>query len=665
MLDHLQFVLDWVAQNPDWTLALLAFACAGESLVVLGVLIPTTLVLLLTGGFVAAGALPFWPAAIAATLGAVVGDLVNFWVGRRYGERLLQSSWAARYQAPIERSRVLFAQHGAKALVIGRFVGLVRPFIAAIAGACRMSPMAFILIELIAAFAWAVPQLVVGVAFGASLDLAAEVATRLAVVILALLVFLVLLVWAIKASISFVQGHGQRWITALLDWSHRHRRVGRLGEWLADPSQPETPGLAVLALLLLSISALWLWLWWGLAAHHPTPFDALAYQGMKNLHTPLGLALAVGLAQLGEWPVYLPVATTVLLVLVMQKRIHAAYHWVAALGFASVIVLGLTLLLVLPDPLQYYRGELGARFSGRELVMATVVYGFLPVLLATGASRAARITFYAVGLGLIGLIALAQVYLGAQWLSVGAFSVVIGSLWTALLALGYRRHGASPLHLPRMLAAMGVFCLAAGFAWSHEFGGDLSAVTPSAQSQQDVQAWWRNGYKHLPAYRVDMSGVIKQPLNVQWLGPLENIEVALEAAGWSPPEAPNWRNLLRWLSRAPLAQLPILPQTNAAADQALIVRKSLNENRQAVLRLWPSEWTIAGQPLWIGSITEQRPRSVLRLVQLPETFPEYSSPMQALNPTPPGFLIRRSAAHPGRENLHRWNGSVWLLRPAP
>lgn len=665
MLDQLQFVLEWVARNPDWTLALLAFACAGESIVVLGVLIPTTLLLLLTGGFVAAGALPFWPAAIAATVGAVLGDLVNFWVGRRYGERALQSSLAERYQAPIERSRLLFAQHGAKALLIGRFVGLIRPFVAAIAGACRMSPLIFIFIELIAAFVWAVPQLVIGVAFGASLDLAAEVATRLVVVILALLAFLVLLVWAIKSCIVFVQGHGQRWITALLDWSHRHRRVGRLGEWLADPSQPETPGLALLAMLLLAISALWLWLWWGVAAHHPTPFDALAYQGMKNLHTPLGLALAVGLAQLGEWPVYLPVAATVLLVLLVQKRHHAAYHWVAALGFAGVIVLGLTLLLVLPDPLNYYRGELGARFSGRELVMATVVYGFLPVLLATGASSGARITFYTVGLGLIGLIALAQVYLGAQWLSVGAFSVFIGSLWTALLALGYRRHGASALHLQRMLPAMGVFCIAAAFAWSHEFGDDLSAVTPSAQSQQDVQAWWRSGYNKLPAYRIDMAGVAKQPLNVQWLGPLGQIEAALQAAGWSRPEPPTWRNLLRWLSRAPLAQLPILPQTNAAADQALIVRKSLADDRQAVLRLWPSEWTVASQALWIGSITEQRPRSVLRLVKLPETFREYSRPMQALNPTPPGFLIRRSAAHPGRDNLHRWNGSVWLLRPAP
>lgn len=665
MLEQLQLVLDWVAQNPGWTLALLAFFCAGESIIVLGVLIPTTLVLLLAGGLVAAGALSFWPAVAAATIGAVLGDLVNYWVGRQYGERVLQSAAAQRYQAAITRSRDLFDRHGAKALVIGRFVGLVRPFVAAIAGACGMSAMTFILIETIGAFIWAVPQLVVGIAFGASLDLAAEVATRLVVVILALLVFLVLLVWMIKLCSEFVQAHAQRWVTALLDWSHRHRRVGRLGEWLADPSQPETPGLALLAVLLLVISALWLWLWWGLAAQHPTPMDALAYQGMKNLHTPIGLALAVGLAQLGEWRVYLPVAGTVLAVLVWLRRHHAAYHWVAALGFAGAIVLGLTLLLVLPDPLHYYRGELGGRFSGRELVMATVVYGFLPVLLATGSSNAARIVYYTLGLGLIGLVALAQVYLGAQWLSVGAFSVVIGGVWVLLLAVGYRRHGATTLHSRRLLPALGVFCIAAALSWSQEFRGDLSAVTPTAQARQGIQEWWRQGYKTLPAYRIDVAGVAKQPLNVQWVGALDDIHAALLEAGWSDPPPPVWRNLLRWLSQAPLDQLPVLPQTNAALDQALIVRKSLGEDRQAVLRLWPSEWTVSGSPLWIGSITEQHPRRVLRLAQIPETILEYSGPMQALNPAPPGFLMRRSATHPGVENVRKWNGSVWLLRPVP
>lgn len=665
MLDQLQVFLDWVTQNPDSTLALLAFACAGESIVVLGVLIPTTLVLLVAGALVAAGALPFWPAAIAATVGAVLGDLVNFWVGRHYGERVLQSAPAQRYQTAITRSRELFARHGAKALVIGRFVGLVRPFVSAIAGACRMSPLTFIIVEALAAFAWAVPQLVVGVAFGASLDLAAEVATRLVIVILALLAFLVLLVWIVRLCVVFVQAHAQRWVTALLDWSHRHRRVGRLGEWLADPSQPETPGLALLAILLLAISALWLWLWWGVAAQHPMPVDALAYQGMRNLHTPIGLALAVGLAHLGEWPVYLPVAAAVLVVLVALRRYHAAWHWVAALGFAGVIVLGLTVLLVLPDPLQYYRGDLGARFSGRELVMATVVYGFLPVLLATGASDVARTVYYAIGLGLIGLVALAQVYLGAQWLSVGAFSVVIGGLWALLLAVGYRRHGASALHARRLLPVLGVFCVAAALSWSQEFRGDLSAVTPTAQAQQDVQAWWRNGYKSLPAYRIDVAGVPKQPLNVQWLGSLETIEPALARAGWNAPEPTHWRSLLRWLSRAPLDQLPILPQTHAAQDQALIMRKTLGTGRQAVLRLWQSEWTVAGSPLWVGSITEQRPRSILNLVQVPATVPEYSSPMRALDPVPEGFIARRSASHPGLESTSEWNGSVWLLRPAP
>ena len=663
-MEHLQTVLEWVLRYPGWTLLLIGAGCAGESIIVLGALIPTTLVLLSAGALVALGGLEFWSVLLAATAGAVTGDSINFWVGRRYGERALQSSYAERYAPAINRSRDIFQKHGAKGLIFVRFVGLLRPFMGAIAGAYRMSPVVFIGVETFAALIWAFPQLVVGVAFGASLDLAAEAATRLVVVIGALIVFLGLVVWGVRFAVSLVQAHAANWVHALLDWSHRHRRVGRLGEWLADPAQPETPGLAILAVLLLAASALWLWLWWGLAAHHPSPFDAIAYQTLKDLHTPLGLGLAVAVTQLGEWPVYVPVAGTMLLVLLVLQRYRAASHWIAAIGFGAVIALGLTMLLVLPDPLQYYRGELGARFSGRELVLATVVYGFIPVLLATGRATPARTAYYATGVSLIGLIALAQMYLGAQWLSVGIFSIVLGGTWIVLLAIGYRRHGADALHARRLTPVLGVFCIAAALSWSNGFQPRLASLTPVVRhSQQTAAAWWTNGYQKLPAYRIDLAGVSKQPLNIQWLGPLEPIEAALLDAGWIRTEPLNWRSALRWLSRAPLSELPVVPQIHAGQDQVLMLRNPIDPERQVLLRLWPSEWTLGGAPLWIGNVTEQKSRGVLRVLQIPTTKKEYNGPMQALLPAPENFTIRKSAAHPELEKPAEWDGTIWLLRP--
>ncbi|MBI3171760.1 MAG: DedA family protein, partial [Hydrocarboniphaga effusa] len=289
MLDLLKTFLGWVDLHPLWTLALVFVCCVGESIIVLGVLIPTSVLLIAAGALVALDALEFWPVVAAASLGAVLGDCVNFGIGRRYGERALQSPLALRYRGAIERSREIFQRHGAKGLILGRFVGLLRPFIAGFAGAYRMPVFVFLLVEGFAAIIWAVPHIVIGAAFGASLNLAAEVAGRLVVLIIALLIFIWLLIWQVRVAVGLVQEHAEGWVHGLLDWSHRHRTVGRLGAWLADPKQPETPGLALLAIILLAASALWLWLWWELAAQHPAPFDALAYQALKDLHTPGGL----------------------------------------------------------------------------------------------------------------------------------------------------------------------------------------------------------------------------------------------------------------------------------------------------------------------------------------------------------------------------------------
>lgn len=664
MLDLLKSFLDWVALHPEWTLALVFLCCIAESIVVLGVLIPTSIILVAAGALIALDVLDFWPVVAAASVGAVLGDCVNFWIGRHYGERALGSKLAQRYRGAIERSRAIFQRHGAKGLILGRFVGLLRPFIAGFAGAYRMPLWLFLLVEGFAAVIWATPHIVIGVAFGASLDLAAEVAGRLVVLIIALLIFIWLLIWLVRLAVNLVQEHAEDWVHGLLDWSHRHRTVGRLGEWLADPQQPETPGLALLAIVLLAASALWLWLWWGIGAQHPAPFDALAYQTLKDLHTPGGLGLAVGLAQLGEWPVYVPVATAVLLVLLVLGRVRAAWHWVAAVGLAAVIAMGLS-LLSLPDPLEYFRGEHRARFSGRELVLATVVYGFIAVLLATGRPTRLRIVYYAVAVSLIGLIALAQMYVGAQWLSVALFAIVVGGVWVLLLAIGYRRHGAQVLNRGNfLLPVLGTFVVAASLYWSAGFSSHLAAVTPVVREfRQSADSWWNGGYRALPAYRIDMAGVPKQPLNVQWQGGLAEIEAALLQAGWHRTAPLEWGTALRWLARSPIAELPVLAQIHNGRGQALMLRKPIDEEQQWVLRLWPSEWQVEGEPLWVGSVTGQRSRDVLRSLRVPATQKNFSEASRALEPPLPGFKAR-TARHAGQEYGTYWNGAVWLLRPA-
>lgn len=662
MIDLLREALAWVAAHPHWTLLFVFLCCLGESIIVLGVLIPTTPVLLATGALVGLGSLGFWPAVAAAVAGAVTGDSVNFWAGRLWGNRALESHYAQRYQDAIARSRRLFQNHGAKALVLARFIGLVRPFVAAIAGAYRMTLLRFYAVELFASFVWAAPIVALGVVFGASLDLAAEVAARLAILVVAVLVLLALLVWAVAGAVGGIGRRAEGWISALLDWSHRHRRVGRLGEWLADPGQPETPALALLALILFALGWLWMWLWWGLG-QGPGALDLLAWQGVQDLRVPYATGLALALAQLAEWQVYAPVAATVLLTLLLLRHTRAAAHWLAAVAFGTALSLALYWLLDVPDPANYQRGAAAVHFGGRDLVLATVIYGFVPVLLTTQRREATRILYYTVATSLIALMLAADVYRGAVWLSTGLFSVAFGALWVLLLGVGYRRHGAEVIPAREVLPlAAGVLIAAASLQGSAELRRELESGADATRTLT-AAAWWQQAYSELPAYRIDATGDDKQPLTMQWRGELPRIEAALREAGWEPPLPLSWENALRWLAvDAPITQLPVLPQVHAGAYQALVLRKPIGHDEQWLIRLWPANAYAGGTPLWVGTLTRQTSRGALRLVRYPQSEPEYDAPLAALAGGVPGFQ-GRLARHAGREpDDTAWDGGVWLLR---
>jgi membrane protein DedA with SNARE-associated domain len=563
LIEQLQEIVAWVAEHPGWTLAAVFLSCVGESIIVLGVLIPTTAVLLAAGALAAHGALDFWATCAAAVAGAVCGDSINFWVGRRWGNVALESHYALRYRESIAYSRSLFARHGAKALVLARFIGLVRPFIAAIAGAYHMSVPRYLAIEVFAAVIWAVPLVAVGLVFGASLGLASEVATRLAVLLVALLALIALLVWLVSVSVSGLQRRAEGWLRSLLNWSNRHRRLGRLGTWLADPEQPETPALALLALALFLIGWLWLTLWWW--NDQPGLFDTLAWQGALDLRTPLTTALALGVSELSDWDVYGPVAFTVLVTLLLLRRTRAAAHWAAAVAFGAALSAGLYFLLEVPDPVNYYAGEARVRFGGRDLVLATVIYGFLPVLLATQRPPAWRTFYYACAIALIVLMLAADTYLGTVWLSTGLFAVVFGGAWVTLLGIGYRRHRAEPIPAREVLPlALGVLIASAALQGSVQLRNEV--VAPREARQLAAPRWWTHDWHELPAYRVDAAGLEKQPLTVQWRGELPRIERALRAAGWEAPPPLSWGTTLRWLAvSAPLTELPVLPQVHAGA----------------------------------------------------------------------------------------------------
>ena len=676
MLSAGQDLLEWIAAHPQPALWLLFLTALLDALFIVGALVPASIVLFAMGALVALGVFDLWPTAIIAAAGALTGDAVSFWLGRRYGERLFSARLLQKYPELIANGRAFFQKHGGKGVFLARFLGPVRAVTPAVAGASSMPVWWFLLADGLASYIWALLYIVPGVVFGASMGLAAEVAGRLALLLLLVLALLGLAFWLSGVTIFYMQRRASDWLNRLMDLSQAHRRLGKFGAALADPQQPETPVLALIAACLIAFSGLWLVLWahFGGAAY-PSRFDALVYQTLHDLQTPWSNWLAFSISQLGHPAVYLPVAAAVLLTLVIRRKGRAAAHWVAALAFGAVISLGVHAFPTLPSPTEFYHGLAPAEFAPRDLVMVTVVYGFIPVLLSTQRRPGARRRQYAVATGLLLLIAAARLYLGVEWFSQIAFALILSLVWLSALGLGYRRHAAERIH-PRgfLIPVLSMFLIAAGLRCITDGGVPERIMPAGRQDLISSDIWQSGGYADLPSRRIDLRGEPGPAFEMQWAAPLDEIRAALIEQGWTPPAPLGGGNVLRWLTAStPLGELPVLPQVHAGSHPALTVRRTEDDETQWMLRLWPSGWSLEdGRPLWLGDMVSQRARTLYRLLRYPvaESNPvgEWSVPppfSARAVPGPAGSLLLIARSGTLTTPVPRWTGPVVSPAPTP
>lgn len=185
-------LFEFLLANPDWvawSVALIAFT---ESFAIAGVVVPGVALLTVAAFVAGSGTLDMASTLVAAFVGAVLGDGSSFFIGKYYGRRLLASRLMKKKQQWIVRGELFFAQHGAKGIVIGRFIGPIRPIMPLVAGMLRMPTGLFFAVNLASALAWTPVYVLPGFFLGASIELAippAKLAALATVIIVLLLGF--------------------------------------------------------------------------------------------------------------------------------------------------------------------------------------------------------------------------------------------------------------------------------------------------------------------------------------------------------------------------------------------------------------------------------------------------------------------------------------------
>ena len=560
----MQALIDALSQHPALALGAVFAAALLESAAVIGIVVPGSLVVFGGGVLVGLQVLDPWWVALAAVSGATLGDGFNYWLGRRYHEQL-RNLWPLRkYPELLDRGQAYFARNGGKSVFLGRFIGPLRAAVPVIAGMSDMPVMRFTVVTMLSAVAWAATHLLPGALFGASLQLAGAVSSRL----LVLLVGVVAVVWLCTGLLRLAHRIAlpvlMRQRDRAVAWARpRTGMFSRVILSLLDPTRPESLGLLIAAVLILGGAWVFLGVLEDVVSNDPlVQFDHAVFTALQKLRTAWADAVMIVATELGSAPVAIAVIAAVSVMLALKRCWRTLAYWLTAVGFAQALVWILKTTLGRARPIAMYSGMEQFSFPSGHAASSIVLYGFLAVLLSRGKAPKVRLFITVAAALLIGLITFSRMYLGASWLSDALAGVSLGTAWVALLSIAYTQHVRGE-RLPARaasLTALGALVLAGGAVVATQHAADVARYAPSEAAVPVLLAEWKSGgWQRLPARRTDVAGDFEEPLSVQWVGTVDRIERALQADGWRRP--PVWwsRSTLLWLMPStPIGELPVL-----------------------------------------------------------------------------------------------------------
>jgi membrane protein DedA with SNARE-associated domain len=177
-------VQGWLTELADtlgaWTYALVAALAFLETGAFVGLIAPGETAIVLGGVVAAQGEVSLPLIVLVAWSAAALGDLASFLLGRRLGRRfLIAHGPRVGVTAPrLARVESFFDRHGGKAILIGRFVGLVRAVAPFVAGSSGLSLRRFLPYSLAGTLVWATAFTLAGYAFHESFETAAGALTH-------------------------------------------------------------------------------------------------------------------------------------------------------------------------------------------------------------------------------------------------------------------------------------------------------------------------------------------------------------------------------------------------------------------------------------------------------------------------------------------------------
>ncbi|HRW16566.1 bifunctional DedA family/phosphatase PAP2 family protein [Amaricoccus sp.] len=611
----LDAIVQFLGGHPILALLIVFAVSLGEALLIVGLVMPSTVILVGAGTMIGLGRLPFLPVFVATTLGAVAGDAISFWFGHHW-KAGIRGIWPfSRVVFLIDRGERFFERHGGKSVFVARFLPGVKSAVPTVAGMVGMSPTRFAIVNVLSALAWAAAHLVPGVLVGRGIRVTQTTNPRLIVLLFMVAALLVAAWYVTRLAYQVLLPRAERVRFALADRlaGSGHAAARRAARLLADEDGMLRAYLyAALALLALFLFSLIL----GRLLLDPemARSDAAISGYVQILRTEAFTRAMVAVTMIGDSAVLLPVAVAIVAMLLGWRHRKTALSAAVAMLAATAFVPLVKSVLQRARPSETLYGPDSFSFPSGHSALATVVLGFAALVIAHTLPERFHRAVYLVAALMIALVGFSRIYLLAHWPSDVLAGMLFGlALVFAMAILLHGRRLRIPARASAALAAV-VLLLVYPLHLRSDFGASLARYEAAPGVVTLGQAeWLATGWRQLPEARVLLDGDYGEPMLLQTDRPLDAVVARLAATGWRRSESSQLDDILGVLlpSRAPLADRPPLPMTHVGrAAMATLTRVSeAAPGRMEVLRIWASGQAIeAGaveRPLLLVSVTRE------------------------------------------------------------
>jgi undecaprenyl-diphosphatase len=382
---------------------------------------------------------------LAGAIGTVSGCLTGYWIGLRGGTALLRrhGGWFHLDEARLARTHEFFERHGAKTVLLGRFVAFLRSFVGLFAGASRMSLRRFLTYNVIGGTVWVVAFGTLGFLFGRNLPRLVHDIGRVSL----LLAILVALVATVLLAWRWFSGNRAE-VAASID--ARWRRIttpparGGAGDratvWqtiVGRFAREEYLALHLLAGFVLSLAVIGVFasITESIVDSSPlTRFDTVVAARLRGSAGPGALETFGIVSDIGARGVMTLLFAAGAFFYALRRRGLELAGWCVAFIGGSLLDAALRFVVRRSD-LPFADVVLidwGTGLVSAQVLGVVVGYGMAAYLLCTAVNRAAtRAAIVTLAVAIVVAITVARLYLGQHYVSDASAGLAAGLIWLA------------------------------------------------------------------------------------------------------------------------------------------------------------------------------------------------------------------------------------------